>query len=489
MSDDKDTSLEGVKDDASDKAQVIHLESAGEPVTYRLYKRRFLGLVGLVLLNVIAAMPWPWYGPISNNMATEFGFTLDQINWLGNIMALVYLPTAILIPHIVSRFGIRRCCDFGALCMLLSAWIRYSGTIRTLPIGGSYALVVIGQLFSAFAQPVYQILGPKYSENWFDLKGRTTATMIVSVANPVGGALGQLISPLVGDTRQSILVLGILSTAVIPFVFFVQDSPPTPPTYAASVKSPSLWSLLRGFIGVERNGENYMTRRERFDFAILVVVFGLLVGIVNAFSILTAEIMQPAGYSSSVSGLMGATLLLSGLVAAFVTSPLFDRVFTHHLALTCKVLIPINAAAWLSLIWAVKPNNTGGLFAIMAIIGVASLPGLPVALELGVELTRNAEGSTSLLWFSGNLLGVMFILCGGALRASASADPPLNMRRALIFNGAFISAASIFVFLLKGKQVRKALDEQKLQESLQASARGETAESRAAQGPSDEKLS
>jgi FLVCR family MFS transporter 7 len=71
------------------------------------------------------------------------------------------------------------------------------------------------------------------------------------VANPVGGALGQLISPLVGDTRQSvrfsnfnfvvvlgwdidpkvqILILGIMSTVVAPLVLLIQRAPPTPPS-------------------------------------------------------------------------------------------------------------------------------------------------------------------------------------------------------------------------------------------------------------------
>ncbi len=41
------------------------------------------------------------------------------------------------------------------------------------------------QALSAISQPVYQILAPKYSERWFDLKGRTTATMIISIGrNP-----------------------------------------------------------------------------------------------------------------------------------------------------------------------------------------------------------------------------------------------------------------------------------------------------------------
>jgi len=31
------------------------------------------------------------------------------------------------------------------------------------------------------SQPVFQVLGPQYSETWFDLKSRTTATMIIAV--------------------------------------------------------------------------------------------------------------------------------------------------------------------------------------------------------------------------------------------------------------------------------------------------------------------
>jgi hypothetical protein len=68
------------------------------------------------------------------------------------------------------------------------------------------------------------VIGPKYSETWFDLRGRTTATMVVAIgphllwrlespftqvlaANPIGGALGQLLSPIVGDTRKSVSIL------------------------------------------------------------------------------------------------------------------------------------------------------------------------------------------------------------------------------------------------------------------------------------------
>ncbi|KAF5380571.1 hypothetical protein D9615_004653 [Tricholomella constricta] len=444
-----------------------------EVVAYRLYKQRFLGLIGLVLLNIITAMSWPWFGPISNNMVNEFGFTLDEVNWLGNIVACVYLPTALLIPTLVSRYGIRRCCDIGVGVLLLSAWLRYAGTAKSLSMQHSYALIIIGQFFAAIAQPIFQIVGPKYSETWFDLKGRTTATMIVAIANPVGGAIGQLLSPLVGDTRQSILVLGILSTAVIPFVLLIGRAPPTPPTYAGSKPSPSLPSLIRAMMGMKTSVDSHMTVRERLDFMIVALIFGTLVGGTNTFAILSAQIMEPVGYTADQSGFLGACLLLTGIVAAIVTAPLFDRVFTHRLAFTAKILVPVVGGAWLSLIWAVKPHNLGGLFAIMTIIGVCSVTMLPVGLELGCELTRNANASSAVLWFAGNLFGVIFVLSEGALRAGPTANPPLNMHRALIFNGTIIMISASLIFLIHGRQVRKERDEQKLQSLLQTAGRGE----------------
>ncbi|KAG5647055.1 hypothetical protein DXG03_001425 [Asterophora parasitica] len=435
-----------------------------EVMEYRLYRGRFFGLTGLVLLNVITAMSWPWFGPISNNMVMEFGFSLDQVNWLGNIVACVYLPTALIIPSLVSRYGIRRCCDLGVTVLLLSAWLRYAGTAKSLSKASSYALIIIGQFFVAIAQPIFQIVGPKYSETWFNLNGRTTATMVAAIANPVGGAVGQLLSPLVGDTRQSILVLGILSTAVIPFVFLIGKAPPTPPTYAASKPSPPLPTLIRAMLGMKVPQDSHMTGRERADFVIVALIFGTIVG-GQVFFLL----FEPVGYTADQSGFLGACLLLTGIVSAIVTAPLFDRVFTHRLAITSKTLVPMVGAGWLSLIWAVRPHNLAGLFAIMTILGVCSVTMLPVGLELGCELTRNANASSAALWFCGNLFGVIFVLSEGALRASPSANPPLNMRRALVFHGTIIMASCCLVFLIHGRQVRKERDEQKLQSLLRTS--------------------
>jgi len=293
--------------------------------------------------------------------------------------------------------------------------------------------------------------------------------MIISIANPIGGALGQLLSPMFSDTRKSILVLAIMSTAVVPINFLIPEAPPTPPSYSGSrIPSPSITSLIRAAVGLKCPPESHMSLRERFDFAILISVFSSLLAAINTFSILSSQWMSPYGYSDDTSGLMGAALLLSGIVAAIATAPVFDRILTHHLGITVRILCPVIAAAWLSLIWAVRPHNAAALFVIFAVIGVCSITLLPVAIELGVELTRNPDGSSAVLWFFGNLVCFIFILVQDALRASPAADPPQNMHRAIIFNGAWVLAITGTVFFLRGRQTRRELDEQMNEEQKTA---------------------
>ena len=49
---------------------------------------------------------------------------------------------------------------------------------------------------------------------------------------------------------------------------------------------------------------------------------------------------------------MSACLLLSGMVMAIITAPIIDRYLMYQLARLAKVLVPIVAVGWLSLIWA-----------------------------------------------------------------------------------------------------------------------------------------
>lgn len=482
------------------------------PVQFKLYKRRFSGVISIVILSVVAGMNLPWFGPISNKTAETFDISLDKVNWLGNIVGITYIVYSPLVPILCSRFNIFICSLIAAIFLVLSAWIRFAGTAKSLSPDGAYALLLIGQAFSAVPQVTYQVLSPKFSETWFDIKSRTTATMLMAVAGPLGNAVGQIVSPLISDTRKGILILGIISSIASPLAFFVGSKPPTPPSFAGSQTSPTFAVTLRALFGLlpqtyeetnsiaslaspvskssskikhdgvvfqlearnssdrslqrqttpvqETHVDAYMTMRERIDFAIMFFTFGVLVAGANSFSILSNQLLQPYGYSEDTAGFMGAALLLSGLAAAFLTAPLLDRVFPNHLGLVARIISPIIALAWLSLIWAVRPDNTAALYVIFVVIGSCSLTILPVGLELGCEITRNSGASSAILWFSGNLFGIIFILVMSALRASENASPPLNMHHSLHFQGIFTVVGTAGILFFRGHQRRREKDVQ-----------------------------
>ncbi|KAG9045522.1 hypothetical protein FS837_006155 [Tulasnella sp. UAMH 9824] len=295
--------------------------------------------------------------------------------------------------------------------LAIAGWLRYAGTAHSLSSNGAYALLLISQLLTGVSQPFFQALAPRYSEAWFGLQGRVTATMVMSLMNPVGNAIGQLLAP-VGTVQMSILVLAVITTIVAPVAFALGERPPTPPTFSGSKVSPSVRETLRR-----------MSWREICDFAILVWGFGVLVGVIDSVTALVAQIYAPYGYDSNQSGLLGAALLIAGIVGAIITAPLFDRVLAHQLARTVQVVVPILGVSWLGFIWAVQSHGLAASYAVLVIVGFCSFTLLPVALELGCEVTRNAEFSGAILWLSANAIALLFVLISTPLKAGPSTNP------------------------------------------------------------------
>ena len=78
-----------------------------------------------VVLNIVSGMVLVWFGPIANAGASpllssdmrepltpaivvdDFGFTLDQVNWFGNAVNVIYLPAAVVVPYLYGRLGLR----------------------------------------------------------------------------------------------------------------------------------------------------------------------------------------------------------------------------------------------------------------------------------------------------------------------------------------------------------------------------------------------
>lgn len=77
-----------------------------------------------------------------------------------------------------------------AALLLVGNWLRYAGTRAN---GGIFGLAMFGQIIIGLAQPFCLCAPTRYSDLWFSDKGRTSATALASLANPLGAAIGQLV--------------------------------------------------------------------------------------------------------------------------------------------------------------------------------------------------------------------------------------------------------------------------------------------------------
>ena len=101
--------------------------------------------------------------------------------------------------------------------------------------------------------------------------------MLMAIANPFGGAIGDLLAPAIvtnpSDLPRLLLIIAIVSSAVFPCVALIGRRPPTPPTRSAEVREGRGWEgasrMARELIGI---GEGSLDWRSRVDFWLIAYV-------------------------------------------------------------------------------------------------------------------------------------------------------------------------------------------------------------------------
>ncbi|KAF2258171.1 MFS general substrate transporter [Lojkania enalia] len=398
---------------------------------YRTYKRRWFGLVQLILLNIVVSWDWLTFAPVSASSAEYFGVTETAINWLSTAFLFSFIVISPVTIWTLHR-GPKESIIWSSVLLLVGNWIRYIGTKAN---GGIYGVVMFGQILTGLAQPFVLAAPTRYSDLWFTESGRVSATAIMSLANPFGGALAQLVNPFLGSIPDMVLYVSIIASVASVPSFFLPAQPSTPPSASSSIPKIHLDKSLRHILRTP-------------TFYVLFAVFSVYVGIFNSFSSLLNQILYPYGFSEDEAGICGAILILVGLVAAAITSPILDR--THAYLWGIKVLCPIVSICYLAMIWAPQTRDLAAPYVLSALLGAASFSLLPIALEYLVEVTFPAspEVGSTICWAGGQLLGGILIVVMNALKDQRNVDieavseagrnqgggdrPPGNMFNALI---------------------------------------------------------
>ncbi|RDL39460.1 uncharacterized protein BP5553_03800 [Venustampulla echinocandica] len=398
---------------------------------FKVYKRRWFGLVQLVLLNIIVSWDWLTFSASSNTAAQYYEVSESAVNWLSTAFLFAFVVAAPLTIYTLHRGGPKHSIVTASVLLLLGNWIRYGST--KAGTHGSFGGVLFGQILTGLAQPFVLSAPTRYSDLWFTNRGRVAATAVMSLANPFGGALAQLIGPMwavsPGDIPNLVLYIAIISTVASVPSLFLPAAPPTPSSVSGTTpKQPVAESLKFLFTSPE--------------FYMILIPFWLYVALFNSLSSLINQVLEPYAFSETDAGIAGALLIAVGLVTSAITSPIIDRTKSYLIGI--KIQVPIIGLAYLAYTWAPQTRSIAAIYTILSVLGAASFSLVPVVLEYLIEITHPVSPgvSSTICWTGGQLLGGIFILISDALRDSGVNDgtaddgttrPPGNMYRALVF--------------------------------------------------------
>eukprot|EP00727_Mastigamoeba_balamuthi_P000701 m51a1_g10628 hypothetical protein (514) ;mRNA; f:36421-38645 len=374
----------------------------------RVVARRWCMLAILCLLIASNGALWITFAPITAGVSKYYDVGEGWINALSISYMIVYLPLAPLSGWIIEALGLRTSSNVGAWLDTIGAWIRFASVFA--PAGGRFAVLAVGHVISAFAQPFLLNAPTTLAALWFPPSQRAVATTICTASNPIGIAIAMGVVPALysGSGRPLAVLLFMAVFASVPgvlAVFFMSARPPSPsdgsvPSASREPLAQSLRSFLRGTRKVVCN----------VAFMILVLTWGMGLGVFNAVTTLIEQLTKPADYSSDQAGYFGVAVIIAGLLGAGVVGVVVDR--THRY----REILWGTYVATLAGCVAVTACNRHGLFwpllVSFALFGFGALSTIAVVFEGAVEATYPVAESTSafLLWSSGQLFGVVFVV-------------------------------------------------------------------------------
>lgn len=434
---------------------------------FQVYARRWTHLAIFCLLNLANALMWVTFAPISDLAQSYFGDrSVTDINSLAVVFLIVFPFGTILEVLSMKSYGLRKTLILGGTLTAIGAFLRFvvAQCNKTTSINGStlYAIIMIGQLFAALAQPLLVNMPAHMSAAWFPTSERDTSTTIGSMFSPIGNAVGQLLPVLLVSRAASGQVEGmaelmltefiICAVALIFAVLYFTDSPPTPPSrstlqkhsHSTTSTPTTAWSEIRQ-LACDRN------------YRILWTSFSCGVAIFNSLLTLVNQLVRPYGYSNEIASAAGVALIVAGLVGAGLVSVVLERTRAYNTVVKGGFLLCL--LSMMLLVCMLRPNNTVGLFVSFAITGLVLLPMLPASFEACAETTYplSVDLSVGLLLMGGNLFGIPITYILESLIEDAPWGPP-PFTPSACFMVAVVLFASMLLFFFKGDYKRLACD-------------------------------
>src|SRR5215210_8121412 len=375
---------------------------------YPVYGYRWVVLAVFMFINLTIQMLWIAYAPITGPAARFYGVSDLQIGLLAMSFMIAYVPLALPVAWVIDTYGFRLAVGIGAVLM------GVFGLLRGF-VGTNYSLVLWSTIGIAVAQPFLLNAWTKVPANWFAISERATAVGLVTLANLVGTALGLVLTPILTETIplptvQLIYGVSAAFSAVL-FILLARETPLTPPGPAGSEVRISMLEGLK-----------HALRVRSFWLYLFVSFIGL--GIFNGVTTWVENIIRPRGFTPTDAGMLGALMLVGGVLGAVILPPFSDKQRRRQPFILLGMLLAIPG-----LVGVTFSTSSWLLFTSAFALGFFLVSASPIGMQYAAEVTQPTPEGTSngLIQLFGQASVVFVYIMEALRRPDGSFTPALLM--------------------------------------------------------------
>jgi MFS family permease len=392
-----------------------------EKQAVKVYGYRWIIMAAFMILNVIIQIHWVALAAITGEAAAFYSVSPLSIGFLSMIYMLVYIVMCIPASYVIDTYGLRAGIGTGALLAGVFGFLK--GVYAS-----DYTMVTIAQLGLAVAQPFILNAYTKLAAQWFPVDERATVSGLASLAQYLGIIVALGVSPFLFAARGMegmLMIYGIITLAGSAiFLFIIRERPPTPPGAGESMERYQFFAGLRHIMGLR-------------DMRLLLVLFFIGLGIFNAVTTWIEQILAPRGITPEQAGIIGAIMMIGGILGASILPVLSDKTRKRrpYLVGAMIAMVPgLFGLAFATQFWL--------LLASSFVLGFFIMSAGPIGFQYSAEVSHPAPESISqgVLLLAGQISGVIFIFGMDAFRSgdTGSMTPFMVIFMALVVGNALL---------------------------------------------------
>ncbi len=351
---------------------------------------RWVVLIVFALINIIIQIHWIMFAPITGDAAAFYHVNVLQIGMLSMIFMLIYIVVSVPASYVIDTFGLRAGVSLGAGLVIIFALLK-----AYYP--NNFTVILIAQVGLAVAQPFILNAITKVGANWFPFKERVMAVGLGTLSQYIGIILAMALTPLLVSAKGIPGMLKLtawisVGAALLVFVLLREKSPYISEE-TVSIERTDVFSGLRSIL-------------KNRNMLLLLLLFFIGLGMFNAVTTWIEQILEPRGFGSEQAGVVGAIMMLGGIIGASILPVFSDKSGKR------KPFIFIAMVGILPGLYGLTFSDSYGIILISSfIIGFFIMSAGPIGFQYGAELSYPAPESTSqgLMLMAGQISGVLFI--------------------------------------------------------------------------------